>query len=577
MFEYDEIIYLLDLCIFSYQLHAQTLIWPLDPYYEQLIVDQHKKPTAWRKDFMAGVRQHFVLPATDEATHAPHLYRGPGSIFGAANHWQPNDELEPIISDYSRIYPWRPSFTRPNRQKEDWIVYNTPKLITDRINVVKMFRYSQAHGPNGANPLVVGGVAPLFTARPATVVSNKAATDWLYCFEGGTGIIPSTGIHNHKYFPIWSLMGYVLVVRDVNPGNNQLNHYDLVIVFRGSRSGKLRPKQTIHSERGNPDWVTDTDSLGIGRVKETGISQYGKVYRGFANSLRSIMPTLTACLNTIEADHNGAMPRSIYVTGHSLGGALATQFVSSMVLGDRTPWAGLSMNIQNHWPWNNMKLVTYGSPSVGNEKFAKSFNQIGPKCLRVTAKYDPITGTVQNTHVGELVTVDSKHEVTDQHNPKVIRHIFAKNLTVPEFNKIPGSQGGVNPWTEYKTAKDVLYTLLQIQNDLRQCLPDFNTHLVTLISILKNSLSGLSTLDKTNLTDIETILTGNNFSTHQELQNTLTTLFNSTVKIHIEEELTGYLALSIIFAFISRQANPVNNLNLFSSVKVASDIVDKEF
>jgi hypothetical protein len=31
---YEEFVYLLDLCILSYQLHAQTLIWPLDPYYE---------------------------------------------------------------------------------------------------------------------------------------------------------------------------------------------------------------------------------------------------------------------------------------------------------------------------------------------------------------------------------------------------------------------------------------------------------------------------------------------------------------------------------------------------------------
>jgi hypothetical protein len=33
---YDQTIYLLDLCILSYHLHAQTLIWPMDPYYEQM-------------------------------------------------------------------------------------------------------------------------------------------------------------------------------------------------------------------------------------------------------------------------------------------------------------------------------------------------------------------------------------------------------------------------------------------------------------------------------------------------------------------------------------------------------------
>ena len=32
---YNLYVYLLDLCIYAYQLHAQTLIWPMDPYYEQ--------------------------------------------------------------------------------------------------------------------------------------------------------------------------------------------------------------------------------------------------------------------------------------------------------------------------------------------------------------------------------------------------------------------------------------------------------------------------------------------------------------------------------------------------------------
>ena len=33
---YNELVYLLDLCTLSYQLHSQTLIWPMDPYYERI-------------------------------------------------------------------------------------------------------------------------------------------------------------------------------------------------------------------------------------------------------------------------------------------------------------------------------------------------------------------------------------------------------------------------------------------------------------------------------------------------------------------------------------------------------------
>ena len=32
---YHQLVHLLDLCTYCYQLHSQTLIWPMDPYYEQ--------------------------------------------------------------------------------------------------------------------------------------------------------------------------------------------------------------------------------------------------------------------------------------------------------------------------------------------------------------------------------------------------------------------------------------------------------------------------------------------------------------------------------------------------------------
>ena len=40
---YDPWIFELDLCILSYQLHSQTLIWPMDPYYEQYKNERRKK------------------------------------------------------------------------------------------------------------------------------------------------------------------------------------------------------------------------------------------------------------------------------------------------------------------------------------------------------------------------------------------------------------------------------------------------------------------------------------------------------------------------------------------------------
>ena len=67
---YHQYVHLLDLCTLSYQLHSQTLIWPMDPYYEQWSLDSDL-----RNRFMAKVRQ---LAATAKYRG----YRGPGSLMG---------------------------------------------------------------------------------------------------------------------------------------------------------------------------------------------------------------------------------------------------------------------------------------------------------------------------------------------------------------------------------------------------------------------------------------------------------------------------------------------------------------
>src|SRR5271155_3594889 len=117
---YDEYVYLLDLCTLSYQLHAQTLIWPIDPYYEQWRqstgkIDEHGRllldSNVRREVFMAELRRSL---AQGQVT----AWRGPGVCSGKKT----NDLLDPIISDYTRINPWRSSFTRPDMGSDGWIV-----------------------------------------------------------------------------------------------------------------------------------------------------------------------------------------------------------------------------------------------------------------------------------------------------------------------------------------------------------------------------------------------------------------------------------------------------------------------
>jgi triacylglycerol lipase len=71
----------------------------------------------------------------------------------------------------------------------------------------------------------------------------------------------------------------------------------------------------------------------------------GKVHVGFKEEINKLWPSITAALE--------ANPGNLYVTGHSLGAAMATIAASRMQ--DRVT-----------------ALVTFGSPRVGNAEFVKS-------------------------------------------------------------------------------------------------------------------------------------------------------------------------------------------------------------
>ena len=350
-FPYHPLVYHLDLSTLAYHLHAQTLIWPFDPYYEALPGGE-----IGRANFMAKVQGWAGAKGREQAAARPNAgdYRGPGRLAG----FDDNPLHDPILYRYDGLAPWQSAITNTG---DRWVEYLPSAPIADRIHDVYMCQ----RRPSAAHDTVsVGRVASNSAAR------GSGARDVLLAFEGSTGDKGETGHPASQ-----SLLGFVLLRHRAGSGA-----YDIHISLRGSRSGSLlravaQANWDVRA-RGNPDWITD---LGYGLVspedKAAHITTTGAVHRGFARSLELTLPNIFACLGKAASLGPGSRPENIYVTGHSPGGGLAQQFVSAMTLGDQygPNGGGPAMpRALRTWPWQQIKLITFSAPRAGDPVWAET-------------------------------------------------------------------------------------------------------------------------------------------------------------------------------------------------------------
>jgi hypothetical protein len=493
---WDGLLRELDLCILAYQLHSQTLIWPMDPYYEQLL--KHAGATTnkerRRQEFNAEVLATFRSPraGTVQPPNANLVYHGSGALMGWA---ETNSTLDPIISEYERINPWQPCFVRPMRHREPWLVYNTPAAITSRIDRVVVARWTASPYTGNPNQDIV--LDDLTAGAQPRLQPPANAQDWLYCFEGGTGADPSK--HSDKQYVSWGLMGFVLAShRGAAPPQN----YDVHIIFRGSRSGQLRPTEAGKG-KGNPDWVTDLQILSL--APEPVVSQTGSVATGFAEAQKRTLPTIMRCLNDIHNLKGGA-PNRIYVSGHSLGGALALHFTSAVTLGNSYAHTiqgqgDMPANVRT-WPWANLTLTTFGSPATGDTTFSNALAPV--HCTRVWVLADPITVLNPGGHVGASLCLAPPLTDTlspgERHDPETIRRYLAKGYEQQIYaNPNPSYRAPATahprtdparPWAYFQNRSLMLGHLTAVAGYAPAVVfKDFIPNLVTYLRILKEVLN----------------------------------------------------------------------------------------
>ncbi|CAG9623668.1 lipase family protein [Sutcliffiella rhizosphaerae] len=118
----------------------------------------------------------------------------------------------------------------------------------------------------------------------------------------------------------------------------------IVVSFRGTQT--------------DLDWISDAD---IFQTPFPYCPSKPLVHSGFLSIYQSMREELFHCLQALPSN------KMLFVTGHSLGGALATL---------------LALDNALNATFTSICMYNYGSPRVGNDDFAKIYNKSVPTSIR---------------------------------------------------------------------------------------------------------------------------------------------------------------------------------------------------
>lgn len=123
-----------------------------------------------------------------------------------------------------------------------------------------------------------------------------------------------------------------------------------ILVFRGTDS--------------DIDWVADAVFY---QVPYPYVKGEGKVHGGFLSIYDSCRDDIIEIIKTIDP------LKKLYITGHSLGGALATL---------------CTLDLEQVFPQKDIILYNYASPRVGDLDFMNLFYQYNPNAIRFVNHFD---------------------------------------------------------------------------------------------------------------------------------------------------------------------------------------------
>ncbi|KGP74086.1 lipase family protein [Pontibacillus yanchengensis] len=131
------------------------------------------------------------------------------------------------------------------------------------------------------------------------------------------------------------------------------SEHSVVIAFRGTNT--------------EPDWIADAL---VFQHPYPYADKGGLVHNGFLSIYES-------CRDDIFQAYQHISPhKELYITGHSLGGALATLH---------------ALDAKRNAPFAKVVMYNYASPRVGNEEFTKAYSFSVPLSIRFANMHDLVT------------------------------------------------------------------------------------------------------------------------------------------------------------------------------------------
>lgn len=128
----------------------------------------------------------------------------------------------------------------------------------------------------------------------------------------------------------------------------------------------------------------------------------GKVHRGFQGALEDIWPKMKEAIRDEQPTERNTPRLPIWITGHSLGGALAVLAASEMIVVDE-PFFG---------------VYTFGQPRVGDRNFARVYNvEAAFRTFRFQNNADLVTRVPARvmgySHVGRFVYISEQGDLSE--------------------------------------------------------------------------------------------------------------------------------------------------------------------